>query len=165
MPESTSTQSRDYNTLRWPIHESASVVPESTSTQSRDYNTPYMMYKTCTILAGININPVAGLQLPEESLNNATGSAGININPVAGLQQRVSDGRSDGLQPESTSTQSRDYNSCSVSTSCRTPAAGININPVAGLQLPVAASIARTASGRNQHQPSRGITTRALGRP
>ena len=37
--------------------------------------------------------------------------------------------------------------------------AGININPVAGLQQGFAAFALDGLDGRNQHQPSRGITT------
>ena len=57
--------------------------------------------------------------------------AGININPVAGLQQ-ASEPRSNpqAAMPESTSTQSRDYNERNGYGREFLRCAGININPV-----------------------------------
>ena len=60
-------------------------------------------------VAGININPVAGLKLAGDALPLRVGGAGININPVAGLKLAGFSDAGDGdLGPESTSTQSRD---------------------------------------------------------
>ncbi len=110
--------------------------PESTSTQSRDYNgfqLGYLLFQLCARIninpvaglqlgilgmtaeyiatARININPVAGLQLQDVDGLPRTIMARININPVAGLQraQEAGSGKR-GTKPESTSTQSRDYN-------------------------------------------------------
>ncbi len=85
-PESTSTQSRDYNRATVIACCNCASGPESTSTQSRDYNTTTdaLLIKSCR--------------------------ARININPVEGLQQQAQSGYSQSRQPESTSTQSRDYN-------------------------------------------------------
>ena len=86
--------------------------------------------------AGININPVAGLQhffrLP---VIDGRTVAGININPVAGLQPTLIHDWTDKND------------------------AGININPVAGLQLQFGSVGVQCDQCRNQHQPSRGITT------
>ncbi len=87
------------------------IVPESTSTQSRDYNFERWMLKQNTIIARININPVAGLQQPLPApIADDRCRARININPVAGLQQTPHQLNPSGGTPESTSTQSRDYN-------------------------------------------------------
>ncbi len=85
--------------------------------------------------AGININPVAGLQLPPCTFALRLGGAGININPVAGLQHKAVRGSVIVAAPESTSTQSRDYNEDVAVHPVALAIAGININPVAGLQL------------------------------
>ncbi len=84
-PESTSTQSRDYNPGR-PALRRGALWPESTSTQSRDYNLKTLADTPRPLVAGININPVAGLQHTLLTFNGAGFDAGININPVAGLQ-------------------------------------------------------------------------------
>ena len=111
-------------------------APESTSTQSRDYNFSSSLFLPFRILAGININPVAGLQHPllrirvswRKSRNQHQPSRWITT-AIGGLLALLV------TAPESTSTQSRDYNIASA-VACRTVlAAGININPVAGLQL------------------------------
>ena len=60
--------------------------PESTSTQSRDYNGRLIGEFARSTEAGININPVAGLQLASDGFVVMQDAAGININPVAGLQ-------------------------------------------------------------------------------
>ena len=65
-------------------------------------------------------------------------------------------------QPESTSTQSRDYNNQKGILSLTLLHAGININPVAGLQQLLYARLILSHLCRNQHQPSRGITTWAV---
>ena len=85
--------------------------PESTSTQSRDYNGRLIGEFARSTEAGININPVAGLQLASDGFVVMQDAAGININPVAGLQPDPAAGAGVAL------------------------VAGININPVAGLQL------------------------------
>ena len=61
--------------------------PESTSTQSRDYNCMAVTVLSAPSWAGININPVAGLQHAGGVGGDDGDGAGININPVAGLQQ------------------------------------------------------------------------------
>ena len=88
-----------------------------------------------TLYAGININPVEGLKLclPDGWRDGC--QAGININPVEGLKQHS----------ETFYFWSHD--------------AGININPVEGLKLDVLYTNYKLLSGRNQHQPSRGIKT------
>ncbi len=110
MPESTSTQSRDYNAIPAP-HAPLHAWPESTSTQSRDYN--ISAWRSASAFAA----------------------------------------------PESTSTQSRDYNTLPRRADGWQRLAGININPVAGLQQAIAHRWRSRWPGRNQHQPSRGITT------
>ena len=85
-------------------------MPESTSTQSRDYNCCMIHPHTKNVLAGININPVAGLQLINEQNpqmrtepeSTSTQSRDYNIYWIIGGYLVAS--------PESTSTQSRDYN-------------------------------------------------------
>ncbi len=140
----------------WPI-----CPPESTSTQSRDYNPCEALTIGEAGKARININPVAGLQHEASGRIRVADRARININPVAGLQPRsvriagsmapfarININPVAGLQPsqgllrrtgsrtpESTSTQSRDY----------------NFQPAD----PHGAGI----RSQNQHQPSRGITT------
>ncbi len=112
--------------------------------------------------ARININPVEGLQQPGVGVVAPAPAARININPVEGLQLEISTPvtGADG-KPESTSTQSRDYNS------------GGNAYNTPTLGRPESTSTQSrdyntTASGapdclisQNQHQPSRGITTRS----
>ncbi len=109
--------------------------------------------------ARININPVEGLQpqLKESGVDGRT--ARININPVEGLQlvilhrhsgvrpgqnqHQPSRGITTGpfrddwrfaCLPESTSTQSRDYNMGKANGKGFYQGARININPVEGLQ-------------------------------
>ncbi len=65
---------------------------------------------SASTVAGININPVAGLQLLMALPIIVEHDAGININPVAGLQHNIDDDDPIWIM------------------------AGININPVAGLQ-------------------------------
>ncbi len=65
----------------------------------------------------------------------------------------------DANRPESTSTQSRDYNQSHQDYSPFPTGARININPVEGLQLPVYNIVSQISLCQNQHQPSRGITT------
>ncbi len=62
--------------------------------------------------------------------------------------------------PESTSTQSRDYNKIVAHDPGIGFYARININPVAGLQQ-ILYEAGFKVVGQNQHQPSRGITTRS----
>ena len=158
-PESTSTQSRDYNIRALKLLAALSK-PESTSTQSRDYN--YFLTNQCraSSTAGININPVAGLQHSDQE-PIAPPLAGRNQHqPSRGIttthrRQR----RRRAYQPESTSTQSRDYNTADDPYVGVDLDAGININPVAGLQHRRNGNYRRNMQRRNQHQPSRGITT------
>ena len=62
-------------------------------------------------------------------------------------------------EPESTSTQSRDYNLWTSDLPSLPRGARININPVEGLQQKLNTLIPLALSSQNQHQPSRGITT------
>ncbi len=61
-------------------------VPESTSTQSRDYNLPTSWSWRKSNRARININPVEGLQHLLCIHRVSVARARININPVEGLQ-------------------------------------------------------------------------------
>ncbi len=82
--------------------------------------------------------------------------ARININPVEGLQPISV--RSKVLKPprpESTSTQSRDYNLLLRGLPAQVPRARININPVEGLQLVCSSSNGRLSSPESTSTQSR----------
>ena len=116
--------------------------PESTSTQSRDYNICYPLLLLPQVASRNQHQPSRGItttrlrhavqwtMMPEST---STQSRDYNFTSFAG--------RGDNRQPESTSTQSRDYNHA------------LTFVPVGRLL------------GRNQHQPSRGITTAPMALP
>ncbi len=180
-PESTSTQSRDYN-FHEPCRGAGAIarinINPVEGLQRYNGSRCPLGYK-----ARININPVEGLQLDLQLADQYPIIARININPVEGLQQRAGKRGAGHLgqnqhqpsrgittmvrgakfqalgQPESTSTQSRDYNNtawitkltCALPESTSTQSRDYNLN--------TSSDSSKRMSGQNQHQPSRGITT------
>ncbi len=180
-PESTSTQSRDYNLAF--LTAMQRVASRNQHQPSRGITTLLDTFTAIEFYAGININPVAGLQLLGSSPSIEQLTAGININPVAGLQQEkgqkwfcqspcrnqhqpsrgittVDDHvhHASNAMPESTSTQSRDYNFVYV-TSVNVDIRRNQHQPSRGITTNLTRLSLLGEPSRNQHQPSRGITT------
>ena len=139
LPESTSTQSRDYNNRALWCH-SVTSSPESTSTQSRDYNIAMMKkYEN------------------DGGQNQHQPSRGITTHHFVTLCA------TSGGEPESTSTQSRDYNQLLLKRTGMPPIGQNQHQPSRGITTRFSRSVIRhrrgTVTSQNQHQPSRGITT------
>ncbi len=159
MPESTSTQSRDYNWTRqeagiypvyarininpveglqpsiWPIMAVWIWRPESTSTQSRDYNCCPTMPSSTSPCQNQH-QPSRGITTGASQASRGNGMSQNQHQPSRGITTSQPGHQATvGGGPESTSTQSRDYNHTGVA--------------LAGWRN----------HSQNQHQPSRGITT------
>ena len=103
---------------------------------SRGITTSTLRIFALGLLARININPVEGLQLVAKTFVRVGSRCQNQHQPSRGITtNRWAHTASTPSWPESTSTQSRDYNFAVVCSVPFLTIARININPVEGLQL------------------------------